>query len=120
MTDTNNTYLEKKAKRGWAAFFQASNKNHEVHMSYMLKLNFLQDKLEEVNEATEIPLHISNELKELYNVVKKEVSCPICLDLIPTDNIKFTSCGHKYCEECLTTLKSQNNPKCALCRRKIY
>ena len=35
-------------------------------------------------------------------------------------NIKFSSCGHKYCAGCLAKLKSQTSSTCAMCRRKIY
>ena len=116
----NNNRLEKKAKMGWAAFFASQNKNHETHMSYMDKINTLRNKLSEVQKNTDIPVHIANELIELYDLAKKEVSCPICLDVLETKNIKFSSCGHKYCETCLNKLKTANPSKCAICRRKIY
>lgn len=122
MSGTNgiNSRLEKKAKRGWAAFFQSENRHHDNMLGYCEKNQYLQKKLEELNKDTNIPDHISNEIKELYDLVKKEVSCPICLDVIPTKDIKFTSCGHKYCDECLKKLKTMPNRKCAICRRKIY
>lgn len=114
--------LEKKAKVGWASFFRCQNDNHEIHIKYMNKINALQDNINDFStkkNAPRIPVYILNELVELYDIAKKEVECPICLEIIPTDKIKFSSCGHKYCEVCLNTLKSQN-PKCAICRRRIY
>ena len=118
--NNEDTRLERKAKRGWAAFFQSQNKDHEVHMRYVDKINILREKIADLSELKDIPVHILNELKELYEIAKKEISCPICLDVIEVNNIKFSNCGHKYCEGCLNTLKSQNPSKCAICRRRIY
>ena len=121
MSGNNETNrLERKAKMGWAAFFQSQNRNHDVHIAYMNKINNLQNKIQELSKLKDIPVHILNELVELYDIAKKEVECPICLEIIPTDKIKFSSCGHKYCEVCLNTLKSQNPSKCAICRRRLY
>ena len=120
----NNEFnrLNRKAKMGWAAFFQQSNRNHDIHLGYVDKIRHLNSKIAELNNNTtsDLPVHLHNELKELYELSKKEVSCPICLDVLQTDQIKFSSCSHKYCENCLNTLKSQTQPKCAICRRKIY
>tara|TARA_R110000822_G_scaffold5233_1_gene22480 strand:- start:51 stop:419 length:369 start_codon:yes stop_codon:yes gene_type:complete len=116
---TNNR-LEKKAKMGWAAFFKGQNDNHDSQLRWVSRFNDLKDKLSNVQQQTDIPVHIANELRELYDIAKKEVSCPICLDVLETKNIKFSSCGHKYCAPCLAKLKSQPSSTCAMCRRKIY
>ena len=112
--------LEKKAKMGRAAFFQSENKQHEIHQSYLYRINEFQQKLKDIEESNEIPNHIISEITSLYTDMKKVVDCPICLEVIPNDKIKFTGCGHKYCESCLLQLKAQNNPKCAICRKKIW
>ena len=41
--------------------------------------------------------------------------CPICYEELSKDDIKFASCGHKYCETCLSKIDN-----CAICRKKIY
>ena len=116
--------LNKKAKIGWACFFQSQNRNHELHLSQMDRVENLSNKINKLNDTLEnapgIPSHIANELKELYEITKKEVSCPICLEILTTDEIKFSSCSHKYCESCLNSLKAQNPSKCAICRRRIF
>lgn len=122
--NTEINRLNKKAKMGWAAFFQSENKNHNIHLEYISKLNAMRLALEnmgqKLSEASSSPIHLQNELKELYEFSKKEVSCPICLEVLPTNEIKFSTCSHKYCESCLNQLKSQPQPKCAICRRRIY
>tara|TARA_R100001086_G_C11822233_1_gene254372 strand:+ start:1039 stop:1416 length:378 start_codon:yes stop_codon:yes gene_type:complete len=116
--------LQKKAKIGWAAFFQSENKNHRIHTEYMEKINAMRVALEGMgqilSDATTTPIHLQNELKELYEFSKKEVSCPICLEVLEINAIKFSTCSHKYCENCLNQLKAQPQPKCAICRRRIY
>ena len=61
-----------------------------------------------------------SEIKDIYKTIKKQIECPICLENIEIDDMKFSSCGHKYCETCLNKLKSEDPAKCAICRRKIY
>ena len=71
--------------------------------------------------------NVYNPMHEITENINKSCcnnnECPICL----TGNIKseciMTSCGHKYCETCFSTLVENceiaNVPKCALCRGKI-
>ena len=68
---------------------------------------------------TECPAHIAREFWEMANQLHREFSCPICMDVVSGTTIKITSCGHIYCDACLTTLKAQHDPKCAVCRRKL-
>ena len=117
---TTSQRLEQKAKIGWACFFKSENQQHKIHQQYLAKINNFQEKLKAIEESNQIPNHIILEITGLYDDMKKVVDCPICLEVIPNDKIKFTSCGHKYCEPCLKQLKSQPSPKCAMCRKKIW
>lgn len=95
---------EKKQKGyAWFKFYEAESKNHEQSIQ---TINTLQEF---------VPNFIQNELKDLYTKLKTEISCPICLEELQTDQIKFSSCGHKYCADCLSKID-----KCALCKKKIY
>ena len=52
------------------------------------------------------------------NLKNSHEPCPICLDNIEEDNIGLTSCGHKFCWDCLSQLyKSKNTDtvKCPKC-----
>jgi len=55
-----------------------------------------------------------NPVKSVVEELKKNVECPVCMELIPNGSIKITSCGHKFCKTCLDKLG-----KCALCRNKL-
>jgi hypothetical protein len=55
--------------------------------------------------------------------VRKTWDCPICLEMISPEetgdkSLEITNCGHYYCKQCLTSLKAQPQPKCAVCRRE--
>lgn len=104
----------RKTKVGWAMFYASETLNHGLHIGYMKTIN---DMIEEAEGETKeiLPDFVETEMKELYSQLKKTVECPICYEEINKDNMKFSSCGHKYCETCLSKIK-----ECAVCRKTIY
>ncbi|GAG57413.1 unnamed protein product, partial [marine sediment metagenome] len=48
-----------------------------------------------VRDETELPPHLIDEFMEMTSALRKKIECPICLEII--DELKITSCGHKYC-----------------------
>ena len=67
-------------------------------------------------ETTEVlPEFVEGEIKELYAQLKKTVECPICYEELNKDTMKFSSCGHKYCKNCLEKIS-----ECSICRKTIY
>lgn len=72
--------------------------------------------------ADGIPEHIKNEIKTMATELRKTWNCPICLDMISSDNLDITNCGHYFCKPCLTHHKENNrtNCVCPMCRKKIY
>ena len=63
-------------------------------------------------------------MREMAIALKKEWECPVCLDMIASDNLEITNCGHYYCKPCLAQLKQSQKTagkekwECAVCRRK--
>ncbi len=108
-----------KSKVGWAQFYQSEQRNHQLHMEYMGRIKELKDSIEgrdsPLYEKDHIPDFVKNEITSLIAELKKQVECPICLEELKPDEIKFSSCGHKYCQTCLSKIK-----ECAICRKKIY
>jgi hypothetical protein len=58
--------------------------------------------------------------------IDEDVSCPICFESIPNQNIFITSCNHTFCISCITEyIKYQKNSPslkhltCPLCRQEI-
>ena len=95
---------EKKQKGyAWYRFYEEVKKEHENKI-------VIKEQLENA-----VPNFLTNEIKELYDKLKLEISCPICYEELTTEQIQFSNCGHKYCKECLDKLD-----KCAFCKKKIY
>jgi len=114
-TISNREYnnLIKKSKAGWASFYQAEADAHRRDTLYMEAIHDLKLKLEE--EDAVFPVFLQEELRDLMISLKKQIECPICMDELDAKDIKFSSCGHKYCQTCLSKLD-----ECAVCRKKIF
>lgn len=114
-TITNKEYnnLIKKSKAGWASFYRAEADAHQRDILYLEAIHDLKLKLE--NENQMFPIFLQQELRDLMISLKKQIECPICMDELDAKDIKFSSCGHKYCGECLSRLD-----ECAVCRKKIF
>jgi SNF2 family DNA or RNA helicase len=48
--------------------------------------------------------YLENAIKSLKD---KDKTCPICLDVIPDNNMSITSCGHEFCFDCISVLYSK-------------
>ena len=101
---------EKSRAYAFAKYYQAEYEKHE----YQLQVIELFSKIKELSEE-KVPDFLIQELKDMYEETKKEIECPICYEELSKDDIKFASCGHKYCETCLSKIDN-----CAICRKKIY
>ena len=71
------------------------------------------------NRPADIPTHITDEMYEMACELRKQYTCPCCLEQVNKETIKITYCGHIYCKSCLDTLKSEVDSKCAVCRKSI-
>tara|TARA_R110000787_G_scaffold17004_4_gene53804 strand:+ start:7361 stop:7678 length:318 start_codon:yes stop_codon:yes gene_type:complete len=96
----------KRTKYAWAMFYQSNRENHNTTIN-------------RVEYIDTLPEFVKSEIKSLYDELKKDVTCPICLDVIDIGVLEFSRCGHKYCENCLFKLKECVEPKCAICRKTL-
>tara|TARA_R100000951_G_scaffold115995_1_gene126048 strand:+ start:750 stop:1112 length:363 start_codon:yes stop_codon:yes gene_type:complete len=117
MSDRKIKALERKAKMGWASYYRLQEEHHSQISGLSTIICMLNLKINESDndEKEHIPDFLKNELVEMYDKLKKEIECPICFTELKSDEIKFSSCGHKFCGECLSKLDN-----CAICRKKIY
>lgn len=58
--------------------------------------------------------NVKNIIYELYETSPLNYECIICLDNIEKNSLKFTDCGHYYCNKCYNTLE-----ECSSCKRKF-
>ena len=107
-------YTEGARRAGFAMFYAEVDRNFLMAERHRIALEKILNVPNDV-----IPTHIENELKELYAETKKSIECPICLDIITSDTLCLSSCGHKYHKNCYDLLLEKDG-KCGICRRKIY
>jgi late competence protein required for DNA uptake (superfamily II DNA/RNA helicase) len=100
----------RKAKFAWFRYFEELN----AHTTTAIEVIRL---MSELKSQGEIPSHISKEFIEMANQLQKRFTCPICLNLVSTETVAITLCGHIYCKVCLETVKKSSTKKCAICRK---
>ena len=115
MTERQYENLIRKSKVGWAMFYASETLNHGLHIGYMKTINDMIEKESEGETKEILPDFVETEMKELYEQLKKTVECPICYEQLNKDTMKFSSCGHKYCNNCLDKIT-----ECSVCRKTIY
>lgn len=98
---------KRKTAYAWAQFY-------EVNKAYFEK--YVQNYTELNDKVGELPTHLVGEFQDLLKRLKIEIECPVCLEII--SDLKITFCGHKYCKDCLETLKKSSG-KCAICRKTL-
>lgn len=109
----------KAAKYAWAQMYSSESKYFKFHSEYFQSLEKMKKEF-----TPEIPKHFVNQYLEAMNKLKETITCTICSDIIDENNLKITSCGHLFCEECLISwaksCKEKNNQvTCPTCRHKI-
>ena len=100
-------YSKKQTAYAWAKFYEELE---ERHVSSVATYNMNAQVIEQVKE---LPAHLVREIQEMSEKLKREIECPICMDVI--QSLKITGCGHKYCLGCFAKIDV-----CALCKKKIY
>ena len=103
--------LRRQKSYAWAQYFKSMEETHRDQLDILR----LHERLLADEDATEeIPLHFLKEFTYMAKKLHKELSCPVCLEVIKYDNLKILCCGHKHCEDCFRRIE-----KCSLCRRKV-
>ena len=102
----------RKAKAGWAKYFAELESNQERDIIYYEQVKYLP-----VEGMTDFA---QQQIGELLIKLKASIDCPVCLETIAPDQIEMTACGHKFCKSCLSAIKERPEPKCAICRGKIW
>ncbi len=104
-------YAKKATSYAWSRYYKAQEEANDTAVKHHQKLTAL---MEQGNEG--IPQHIKTELKEMIDELRKTCECPICLEVIQTQDMEITNCGHKFHKECLAKVTTN---KCPTCRKKL-
>jgi rubrerythrin len=110
-------YANKRVKYAWAQYYNTTT-------AMILDAHFNRDAYIRIVSDNAIPTHIKDELKSMADALKKKWECPICLDMIESNDLDITNCGHYYCKECLKSLiktfsdAGKDKWDCSICKRK--
>ena len=104
-----NLSLEKAKKFAWGKYYGQVNENLEQNITQYNQMNTFVDL---------IPTHIKDEYIKMLDELKKEIECPICMDIIQKNDLQLSNCGHKYCKTCFDKILTDSN-KCAICKKKL-
>lgn len=98
----------------WAKYFEMVREGLDWAHKY-------RRSAETVRNDTTVPEHIKNEFLAMGDELKKKWECPVCIEMIPSDKLDITPCGHFFCKECLVEYKKRNatDCKCPICRRGL-
>jgi hypothetical protein len=101
----------------WAKYYEAMR--HQADNAVVVVRQIPMTNNRGTITVDAIPTHFTSEFVEMAMELRKEFSCPICYDMVNGETIDITCCGHIYCKTCMTALKAQADPKCAICRKKL-
>ena len=115
-TEKQHKALELKAKRGWACYYNMKDSRDAMTEWVMLLQERNKDLYDKVKSGDDIDIsYLKCQYLEMYEELKRETDCPVCLETITKENCILTNCGHLYCLNCYDKLD-----KCAICRKKFY
>ena len=128
-TNTNTSFtandrkvLERKAKAGWKCFFMVrddlADMNERVY--YLIHNNraLIKQMKEKPNEEIDLN-YLKSQFIEMYDMVKKNSECPVCMELLTKENMEVPSCGHLICKGCKENVM-KHDKKCPCCRKLYY
>lgn len=127
-TNTNTSFtandrkvLERKAKAGWKCFFMMRDDYCDMNESYGTLLYQHRELVKQLKDGKkDIDLtFLINTFVELYDKVKENSECPVCMELLTKENIEVPSCGHLICKSCKENVM-KNDKKCPCCRKLYY
>ena len=104
-----NRSLEKSKKFAWGKYYGEINNSLETNTTQFIQMNSFVEF---------IPVHIKDEYIKMLDDLKKNIECPICMEIINTGDLQLSNCGHKYCKKCFDRILVDSN-KCAICKKQL-
>jgi len=113
----NEAQRQKKASKfAWGQYFQLRNELFDNQLGIYENLENPKDIITE---------HLQKFISELYEKSKTYIECSICMEVIITDNLETTPCGHNFHKDCLNTLKqtkevNKKTVSCPKCKKDLW
>lgn len=120
MANTVIKQLERKAKAGWKCFFMLRDNLAEEIEEYDIQLRANKEMIDRLKKNQDVDIeYLKKQFIEMYDMVKKNAECPVCMEILTKENIDVPSCGHLICKTCKDTIKSRDS-LCPCCRKKYF
>jgi SNF2 family DNA or RNA helicase len=79
---------------------------------------YFKNSIEQVKKIYEKKNKEENKDGDDQDMDDEEETCCICLGEITSENIGITTCGHRFCHQCITEYLHKNS-KCPYCRKEL-
>lgn len=120
MANNEMKRLERKAKAGWKCFFMMRDNFIDVADMYKEQLRTNKEMVERLKKNQDVDIEfLKKQFIEMYDMVKKNAECPVCMEVLTKENIDVPSCGHLICKTCKDTIKERDS-LCPCCRKKYF
>ena len=115
---------KKKTSFAWAKYYEARGETADYAGGIigMLQASGIhRNDAGQLERPTTLPAHITAEFMDMAEKLNKEHSCPVCFDLVNSQTIHITWCGHILCKGCIEALPPKPNGKksCPICRKGV-
>ena len=109
--------VDRQRKKAWAMYYNEMGNRADAAVEIINMVGTRENGILPPKEN--LPSHITTAFYDMATKLNETFTCPICLDLVNKETISITFCGHIYCKECLLEIKAKEEPKCAICRKKL-
>jgi len=111
--------LEQKAKSAWKCYFMLKENYVELSDSYTEQNRRNRELVQQIRSNQDIDINfLKSQFVEMYDLVKKNSECPVCMEVMTKDTLDIPYCGHLICKGCKETIKTRDS-KCPCCRKAI-
>lgn len=119
MANNEMRRLEQKAKAGWKCFFTIRDQMVERADTYHRSYVNHRMMIESIRNEEEVDIKfLKQQFIEMYDLIKKNNECPVCMEVMTKENLDVPYCGHLICKGCKETIVGRDN-KCPCCRKKF-
>jgi len=96
MLQNQLAYQTKQTERAWAKYHEELQSRHKSELDqYNLNLRIIECKID---------IHLLNDVEQMNNQLKKNISCPLCMTIIEHNKLKISGSNTKYCERCFNQM----------------
>lgn len=124
-----NIKLKARSKYAWGMYYREVNENIELTKKLVDMGRIMRQNRDE-DGSSSLPNHLVHEFLAMSDELKREMTCPVCFNIVTKDNYAITPCGHFFCKteitmpngikrSCYDAALQSTDGTCPTCRKKI-